>query len=345
LKFNAARQKTAPKRLPFNAGPELNMSWQACLEESTGDYYYWNEKTGEVQWTKPAGVTAEELDEVCVYPATETLLFETIDEHDSDDELPPPLSHSHTLTPEIIPVEVMPTAELQRVDSVPLVALEPVERFNPVSIAGSDEWASDAGNDADDEGSRRGSWVCPLDRDTSEKARVKDAVNTSARDKVQRWIEAVLDRDLGLDLGPAVQDGMVLCDFINSIRPGTVKKVHDVQPEEDGAFVSAANIFKAQENVAAFTKGCIKIGVPRSSVFDTLDIIECRDLNAFLHCVTMLGRIVSTFKDYTGPQLLSKNEQIEAMKLSFKFASSNKTSSKNVPSMFRRSQMHTPPMA
>jgi len=303
------------------------MSWQACLEESTGDYYYWNEDTNEVTWEKPEGFEASE---VCVYPASDPSAEETT-------PLPP-------IVEEIAPLEaktpIQAVGELDRVDSVPLIPIPVVERNSTVD----DGERASFTYDADDEYSA--DWMCPLDRDNDDKARMKYQVNEKARVKVQRWIEAVLDQDLGLDLGPAVQDGQVLCQFLNKIRPGTVKKIHDVQPEEDGAFVSAANIFKAQENVSAFTKGCIRLGVPRSSIFDTLDIIELRDLNAFLHCVTMLGRIVQTFKDYDGPQLLSRREQIEAMKFSFKLGKNNNgPHTKNIPSMFRRETSHSPPVA
>jgi hypothetical protein len=277
--------------------------------------------------------------------------------------VPPSARHSHSLTPALIPVKPLAVAEMLRIDRsllavlsqppLPLTPIRALERITseanlkdviPVStVSEPQEWTNDEGNDADDEsGQSDESFCCPLDRDNCTKARMKDYVNKAARDKVQRWIEAVLDNhDFGgLELGPALQDGVALCQFLNKIRPGTVKKIHEVHPEEDAAFVSASNIFKAQENVSAFTKGCILLGVPRSSLFDTLDIIELRNLNSFLHCATMLGRIVSTFKDYTGPQLLPKEEQMEARKLYFHVSKTK--SLKNVPTMFSRPQrLHT----
>jgi hypothetical protein len=279
-------------------------------------------------------------------------------EDQEEDMVPPSTRHLHSLTPELIPVEPLAVAELKSIrvsvlsqPPLPLTPIRALERVTseaylkhviPVyTVREPQEWTSDKGNDADDESGQSDEWVCPLDRDNYTKARIKDYANKAARDKVQRWIEAVLDHDFGgLELGPALQDGVALCEFLNKIRPGTVKKIHEVHPEEDAAFVSAANIFKAQENVSAFTKGCIKLGVPRSSLFDTLDIIELRNLNSFLNCATMLGRIVSTFKDYTGPQLLSKEEQMEALKLYFHVSKTK--SLKNVPTMFSQPQrFHT----
>jgi len=284
------------------------MTWQVCLEESSGDYYYWNESTSETTWEKPEGFEATEL---CVYPAE---------------------THTPMAVNNLAPINIAP---------IPVV-VDRAALYEEGNRDGDD--GTSVSYDADDE--RDLGYVCPLDRTNGDKARAKNQLNTAARDRVQRWIEVVLNIDLGLDLGSSVQDGQVLCQFLNKIRPGLIHKVHKVQPEEDGAFVSAANIFKAQENVLSFTKGCIKLGVPRSSVFDTLDIIELRDLNAFLHCMTMLGRIVQTFKGYDGPQLLFRSEQDAAMKLPFN-SKGSVSQLKNVPTMFRRQSQKPqyPPVA
>ena len=69
---------------------------------------------------------------------------------------------------------------------------------------------------------------------------------------VRQWIEAVLGEPFpDPSFAASLKDGQILCRFINTIQPGTVKKIE-----------TSKMVFKQMENVTNFIRGCRGLGVP-----------------------------------------------------------------------------------
>ncbi|CAO4361958.1 unnamed protein product [Caenorhabditis nigoni] len=74
------------------------------------------------------------------------------------------------------------------------------------------------------------------------------------------------------------QDGSVLCNLANALKPGSVKKVN-----------TSAMAFKKMENISFFLKFAEEF-VQKSELFQTVDLYEGQDPNAVLICLASLAR-------------------------------------------------------
>ncbi len=108
------------------------------------------------------------------------------------------------------------------------------------------------------------------------------------------WIEAVLGQPLdnlpdgaaGLsdqaDFGAALKDGRVLCNLINAIHPGAVKKVNTMNAP-----------FKQRENIEMYLKGCEAYGLKTQDLFQVNDLYESKNLYMVVDNLFSLGGLVS----------------------------------------------------
>ncbi|CAL2029071.1 CBN-CPN-1 protein [Caenorhabditis brenneri] len=74
------------------------------------------------------------------------------------------------------------------------------------------------------------------------------------------------------------QDGSVLCNLANALKPGSVKKVN-----------TSTMAFKKMENISFFLKFAEEF-VQKSELFQTVDLYEGQDPNAVLICLASLAR-------------------------------------------------------
>jgi len=176
-------------------------------------------------------------------------------------------------------------------------------------------------------------FSCPLEDDIKAKAQIKLGNMADEKDAIEGWMAAVLgdNSPQGFDVTTSLRDGQLLCIFVNSMWPGTIGKVHQAVVSENGAFSAPAK-FKAQENVTAFIKAAQTVGVPQSCVFDTLDVVDSKDLNGVLQCLSALGRVSANRADYGGPQLYAPNDGSGAAQ---KLAAAQGSSEGAAPTIFR----------
>ena len=84
----------------------------------------------------------------------------------------------------------------------------------------------------------------------------------------QSWIEAVTGKPFPEgDFAAALRDGTLLCELVNAIKPGTVKKIN-----------SSRLAFKQMENISHFIHFAKEIGVPAYDCFDTVDLYQENDM-------------------------------------------------------------------
>ena len=111
---------------------------------------------------------------------------------------------------------------------------------------------------------------------------------TLAAGQARAWIEAVLAKPAGEEgdsLSSALKSGVLLCELLNTVSPGAVKKAGKM---------NVAGVHR--ENIELFVGGCRKLGVPDANNFETADLYEERNLIQ----VRALHRLCSLWLPLTG---------------------------------------------
>ncbi|KAM6943577.1 LIM domain only protein 7b [Xenentodon cancila] len=123
--------------------------------------------------------------------------------------------------------------------------------------------------------------------------------------EAQRWIEEVTGKSFGCnDFRAALENGVLLCDLINQLKPGIIKRVNRLSTPIAGL-----------DNVNVFLKACGKLGLNDSQLFHPGDLQDLstrvtlrrdeskRRLKNVLITIYWLGRKAQMDTFYSGPQL------------------------------------------
>ncbi|XP_071313330.1 LIM and calponin homology domains-containing protein 1-like isoform X7 [Trachinotus anak] len=134
---------------------------------------------------------------------------------------------------------------------------------------------------------------------------VSESAADSAFLEAQKWIEAVTGRCFGdKDFRGGLENGILLCELLSSIKPGLVKKINRLPTPIAGL-----------DNLTVFLRGCEELGLKGSQLFDPGDLqdtstrptakgSDCsRKLKNVLITVYWLGRAANGCTSYNGPTL------------------------------------------
>ncbi|XP_053732466.1 LIM domain only protein 7-like isoform X3 [Synchiropus splendidus] len=123
--------------------------------------------------------------------------------------------------------------------------------------------------------------------------------------EAQRWIEAVTKKTFGSrDFRSALENGVLLCDLINRIKPGLIKKVNRLPTPIAGL-----------DNLNVFLKACGKLGLKEAQLFHPGDLQDLssrvtvqdqessRRLKNVVITIYWLGRSAQCERLYDGPYL------------------------------------------
>ncbi|XP_042349193.1 LIM domain only protein 7b isoform X2 [Plectropomus leopardus] len=126
-----------------------------------------------------------------------------------------------------------------------------------------------------------------------------------AFNEARRWIEEVTGKSFGCkDFRAALENGVLLCDLINQLKPGIIKRVNRLSTPIAGL-----------DNVNVFLKACGKLGLNVSQLFHPGDLQDLstratlrrdessRRLKNVLITIYWLGRKAHLDAFYSGPQL------------------------------------------
>ncbi|XP_046740418.1 myophilin [Diprion similis] len=127
--------------------------------------------------------------------------------------------------------------------------------------------------------------------------------NKEQEAEILAWIEAVTGEKLPPgNYEDILKDGVVLCNLINKLAPGSVKKIQ-----------TKGTNFQLMENVQRFQAAIKAYGVPQEEIFQTADLFERRNIAQVTLCLYALGRITQKHPEYNGPRLgpkmAEKNER------------------------------------
>ncbi|XP_029816830.1 LIM domain only protein 7 isoform X9 [Manacus vitellinus] len=126
--------------------------------------------------------------------------------------------------------------------------------------------------------------------------------------EAQRWVEAVTGKSFGTqDFRAALENGVLLCDLINKIKPGIVKKINRLSTPIAGL-----------DNINVFLKACENIGLKEAQLFHPGDLQDLsnrvtvkpeetnRRVKNVLITLYWLGRKAQSNPHYNGPYLSLK---------------------------------------
>ncbi|XP_066429242.1 LIM and calponin homology domains-containing protein 1 isoform X3 [Eleutherodactylus coqui] len=150
--------------------------------------------------------------------------------------------------------------------------------------------------------------------------------------EAQKWIEQVTGRSFGdKDFRAGLENGILLCELLNAIKPGLIKKINRLPTPIAGL-----------DNVTLFMRGCKELGLKESQLFDPGDLqdntnrtavrlSDCsRKLRNVLVTVYWLGKAANSCASYSGnhldlkefegllAQMRKENEEIESPKRSIR---------------------------
>eukprot|EP00095_Tigriopus_kingsejongensis_P000563 maker-scaffold776_size99073-snap-gene-0.21 protein:Tk00563 transcript:maker-scaffold776_size99073-snap-gene-0.21-mRNA-1 annotation:"Myophilin" len=119
------------------------------------------------------------------------------------------------------------------------------------------------------------------------------ARNSEQEAEILQWIEAVLEEPLPKDeYEEILKNGVVLCQLMNKIVPGSIKK-----------FKTSGPAFLLMENISSFQKAVKAYGVPDEEIFQTPDLFEARNIPQVTLCLYALGRTTQKHEEYDGPTI------------------------------------------
>ncbi|XP_027502375.1 LIM domain only protein 7 isoform X7 [Corapipo altera] len=126
--------------------------------------------------------------------------------------------------------------------------------------------------------------------------------------EAQRWVEAVTGKNFGTkDFRAALENGVLLCDLINKIKPGIIKKINRLSTPIAGL-----------DNINVFLKACENIGLKEAQLFHPGDLQDLsnrvtvkpeetnRRVKNVLITLYWLGRKAQSNPHYNGPYLSLK---------------------------------------
>ena len=124
-------------------------------------------------------------------------------------------------------------------------------------------------------------------------AKRKEKYDVALEGRCREWIEGNLGRKLeGPTFRESLMDGVAVCDLINVLAPGTIKKIHK----------SPILMFR-RENFGSFQNACLKLGCKEieTAVFE--DVYDDKDMGQFLINIIALARNTQYKPGYKGPIL------------------------------------------
>ncbi|XP_029333791.1 LIM and calponin homology domains-containing protein 1 isoform X2 [Mus caroli] len=123
--------------------------------------------------------------------------------------------------------------------------------------------------------------------------------------EAQKWIEQVTGRSFGdKDFRTGLENGILLCELLNAIKPGLVKKINRLPTPIAGL-----------DNTILFLRGCKELGLKESQLFDPSDLQDTsnrvtvknldysRKLKNVLVTIYWLGKAANSCTSYGGTTL------------------------------------------
>lgn len=129
--------------------------------------------------------------------------------------------------------------------------------------------------------------------DTSAFLRLNSRYDTSAEAEVVQWINQVVGENVPLgreNVQRALKDGKILVRLIDAIyerTPNLSPAAHSIRRPLKPNTMNAP--FKQMENIQMFLYAAEAYGVPKTSLFQTVDLYEARNMSQVINTIMQLG--------------------------------------------------------
>eukprot|EP01121_Diplochlamys_sp_Union-15-3_P007349 TRINITY_DN185_c0_g1_i2.p1 TRINITY_DN185_c0_g1~~TRINITY_DN185_c0_g1_i2.p1 ORF type:complete len:276 (-),score=49.87 TRINITY_DN185_c0_g1_i2:24-818(-) len=124
------------------------------------------------------------------------------------------------------------------------------------------------------------------------KQKREETYEVALEQALQKWIEGVLGITFPSSFQESLKDGIILCNLANTLRKGVVRRI------DTGSNLKP---FKMMENINAFLKACVFLGLSQNDCFVTVDLYEGKNMNAVLDTLQLLAKHSKSFPGYKGP--------------------------------------------
>ncbi|XP_036764462.1 LIM and calponin homology domains-containing protein 1 isoform X9 [Manis pentadactyla] len=135
--------------------------------------------------------------------------------------------------------------------------------------------------------------------------------------EAQKWIEQVTGRSFGdKDFRTGLENGILLCELLNAIKPGLVKKINRLPTPIAGlGKYPEMELLGHMDNIILFLRGCKELGLKESQLFDPSDLQDTsnrvtvknldysRKLKNVLVTIYWLGKAANSCASYSGTTL------------------------------------------
>ncbi|XP_062381254.1 calponin-2 [Sardina pilchardus] len=115
------------------------------------------------------------------------------------------------------------------------------------------------------------------------KSRIAQKYDPQREEELRIWIEDVTGGSIGEDFQKGLKNGVVLCELINKLQPGSVKKVNN----------STQN-WHQLENLTNFIKGITVYGLKPHDIFEANDLFESGNMTQVQTTLLALAGMAKT---------------------------------------------------
>uniref|UniRef100_A0A3B5L0X5 Calponin-homology (CH) domain-containing protein n=1 Tax=Xiphophorus couchianus TaxID=32473 RepID=A0A3B5L0X5_9TELE len=115
------------------------------------------------------------------------------------------------------------------------------------------------------------------------KSRIAQKYDPQKEEELRFWIEDVTGMAIGENFQKGLKDGVILCELINKLQPGTVKKINHSQ----------LNWHKL-ENLGNFIKAILTYGLKPTDIFEANDLFENGNMTQVQTTLLALASMVSS---------------------------------------------------
>jgi hypothetical protein len=128
--------------------------------------------------------------------------------------------------------------------------------------------------------------------------------DTGIEAEVRDWIQKVTGEKID-DFHETLKSGVFLCNFINKIRPDSVKKINKAKAP-----------FVMMENIGNYLAAAASLGMKQVDLFQTVDLYEKKNMTAVLNHLYALGRLCERgLGGYSGPSIGPRAANVDPEKV------------------------------
>ncbi|KAI1883074.1 hypothetical protein AGOR_G00241500 [Albula goreensis] len=115
------------------------------------------------------------------------------------------------------------------------------------------------------------------------KSKIAQKYDSQKEEELRVWIEDVTGLSIGTDFQKGLKNGTILCELINKLQPGSVKKISQ----------SSQN-WHQLENLSNFIKAITKYGLKPHDIFEANDLFECGNMTQVQTTLLALAGMAKT---------------------------------------------------